>query len=147
MAELFTQNAESNQRRGEGSDNNRLAGQTSLKYYIHDSVAALKLQLIGELRAADVAGLNGTWHTAKITLGQRQLVLDLCQLNSTDEEGQRWLAQMRDQGAVSIPDNYFESGVAETRILVAVQAASIRLSLLGRVMGMIRGEAATVKCP
>jgi hypothetical protein len=147
MAELFPQNAQSNQRRGEGSDNKSLMGQTSLKYYIHDSVAALKLQLIGDLRGADVAGLDGTWHTAKITLGQRQLVLDLCQLNSADEEGQRWLAQMRDQGAVSIPDNYFESSIPETRIGVALQAGSIRLSLVGRVMGMIKGETAVVKCP
>lgn len=38
------------------------------KYYIHDSVASCRFQLIGELSAPEVSELHGCWETAQTTL-------------------------------------------------------------------------------
>jgi hypothetical protein len=100
------------------------------KYYIHDSVATLRLQLIGDLTASEVTELNGTWETAKTTLGRRKLVLDLYRLHSADEEGRRWLAKMRDAGAACVPEGPTQP--------VAEDPCFVRLSLIGRMLGAFR---------
>jgi len=82
---------------------------TSFQYYIHDSVATFRLQLIGELRASNVTELNGSWETARTTLGHRKLVLDLRRLYSADEEGRRWLAKMVAAGGACLPGTCFET--------------------------------------
>jgi len=103
---------------------------SSFKYYIHDSVAAFRLQLIGDLTAWDVTELNGTWETARTTLGRRKLVLDLSRLHSADEEGNQWLAKMKAVGAVFRPEGPTQPVAAET--------CFIKLSLIGRVLGALR---------
>lgn len=82
------------------------------KYYIHDSVDTLRFQLLGDFSEADVAELNGCWHTAKTTLGARKLVIDLCSLKSTDESGKQWLLSMANEGAIYLPDSYFRVGLS-----------------------------------
>jgi hypothetical protein len=103
---------------------------SSFKYYIHDSVAALRLQLIGDLTASEVTELNGTWETAKTTLCRRKLVLDLYRLHSADDEGTRWLAKMKAAGAICEPEG-------PTRP-VSEEVCFVRLSLIGRILGAFR---------
>jgi hypothetical protein len=124
MAEALVKTAERETRQ---SAQYSLIRPSSFKYYIHDSVATLRFQLIGDLQASHVTELNGSWQTAKITLRDRRFVLDVSQLYSTDDEGQRWLSKMREAGAEFVPAK---------RPPVADQVASIKLSLLGRVLGM-----------
>lgn len=82
------------------------------KYYIHDSVEALRFQLLGEFGEHDVPELNGCWSTAKTTLSQRKLVIDLRSLKSADESGRKWLLSMADEGATYLPDSYFRAGLS-----------------------------------
>lgn len=82
------------------------------KYYIHDSVDTLRFQLLGDLSEYDVSELNGCWNTAKTTLNQRKLVIDLRQLVSTDEGGREWLLFMANEGATYLPDSYFRTGLS-----------------------------------
>jgi len=82
------------------------------KYYIHDSVGALRFQLLGDLSEGDVPELNGCWSTAKTTLSQRKLVIDLRLLHSTDEGGKEWLLSMANEGATYLPDSYFRTGLS-----------------------------------
>jgi hypothetical protein len=69
------------------------------KYYIHDSIDACRLQLIGVFTAQNVKDLEGCWTTARTTLSQRKLVVDTVGLESVDEAGRMWLAVMVAEGA------------------------------------------------
>ena len=85
---------------------------SSFKYYIHDSIGVLRLKLIGELTQAEIGELNGSWRTAKTTLGNRKLVLDLQSLRTVDEAGKQWLAAMSAEGACYLPENYLVTCIA-----------------------------------
>jgi hypothetical protein len=68
-------------------------------YYIHDGIDACRFQLLGELTESDIPELSGCWRTAKTTLGNRKLILDLRGLTSLDEAGTKWIANMASEGA------------------------------------------------
>jgi hypothetical protein len=90
-------------------NNHRRPAASLLKYYIHDSIDALRFELCGELTEWDVAELNGCWRTARTTLGSRKLILDVRRLTAADEGGRQWLHAMSSQGASFIPDGWFPS--------------------------------------
>ena len=69
------------------------------KYYIHDSVEICRLQLIGELSESEVGELKGCWATAKTTLDNRKLIVDVRAVHSIDEAGRDWLDSMVAEGA------------------------------------------------
>lgn len=75
--------------------------QSRLKYYIHDSVDALRLELTGDLAEGDLGELNGCWRTAKTTLGHRMLLLDLRRLEAVDSGGRQWLNAMSSHESAS----------------------------------------------
>jgi len=135
---VLTQNVELKENRTEETPANRLANpvpSTSFKYYIHDSVATLRFQLIGDLRYADVTELNGSWETAQTTLKFRRLVLDLCHLASVDEAGRRWLLKIKDAGAAFLPAEYFELGASAPRLRMS---DSVTLGLVARTLAIFK---------
>jgi len=117
-----------------------LSRSRSFKYYIHDSVPTLRFQLIGDLHAASVRELNGSWETARTTLNARRFLLDLSQLHSTDDEGRAWLLKMKDAGAQFQPVSYLDSPIKASERRMVEQVPSVKLSLVGRVMGLFRSE-------
>jgi ABC-type transporter Mla MlaB component len=78
---------------------NHISRSSRFKYYIHDGIEACRFQLIGELTGDDIAELQGCWRTAKSTLTNRKLILDLRGLNRLDDAGKNWLASMATEGA------------------------------------------------
>ncbi len=142
MAEVLFQSAESKLPICERLDANRpssLVRSLSFKYYIHDSVSTLRFQIIGDLRAGNVVELNGSWETARTTLDLRQFVLDVSQLYSADEDGLAWLERMRESGAAFLPADYRDVASRMVGGQTPEQVAAVKLSLLGRVMGLLRG--------
>jgi hypothetical protein len=136
---VLTQNAELKENRAEELQANRRATtvpSSSFKYYIHDSVATLRFQLIGDLRYADVTELNGSWETAQTTLGFRRLIIDLRRLGSVDEHGRRWLLRMKETGAAFLPAEYFDVGSPTT--LTAVLAEDAKPSLTDRMLAIFK---------
>jgi hypothetical protein len=144
MAEVLSRNTEDKSLRGAESVANRPSSLTRslfFKYYIHDSVPTLRFQLIGDLRAAQIAELNGSWETARTTLSLRRFVLDVSQLYSADEAGLAWLRKMKEAGTQFLPQNYIDSqSLNEDHAPRPEQAEPVCLSLLGRVLGKIRGS-------
>jgi len=143
MAEVLSSNAEIKVQRLEQSSPSRrssLARSLTFKYYIHDSVSTLRFQLIGDLRTANVFELNGSWETARTTLGSRRFLLDVSQLYGTDEEGRAWLLKMRQAGAKFLPENYTDVQVNEAAPRVPDQTTAVKLSLIGRVIGVFWGS-------
>ena len=119
---------------------NSLIRSSIFKYYIHDSIASCRLQLIGELTDAEVPELNGCWRTARTTLGRRKLVLDLQALKSVDEAGKQWLAGMAQEGASCVPESYLRDLVAGKHTSgTEAPPASVKLSVFGRVLALLRG--------
>lgn len=108
-----------------GNGHKRL-GASLLKYYIHDSIDALRFELCGELTEWDVAELNGCWHTARTTLGSRKLILDVRRLTAADEGGRLWLHAMSNQGASFIPDGWFPSQLSSQSGQINLHANSLR---------------------
>jgi hypothetical protein len=113
---------------------------SNFKYYIHDSVAAYRLQLLGELSEVEVTELEGCWQTAKTTLGGRRLILDLRGVKTLDEAGKRWLAGMAQEGATYAPETFLRDALAgRPPAGESDEPSGIPLSLLGRVLGLFRG--------
>jgi hypothetical protein len=117
--------------------NGGLLRSASFKYYIHDSVSTCRLQLLGELQEKDIAELNGCWQTIKTTLKNRQLVLDLRRLDSTDSFGNRWLVEMGMEGATYLPASYF----SESQPAKEANEKG-KLSPFARVLELLRGACA-----
>ena len=72
---------------------------SNLKYYIHDSNASFRLELIGNLGGGDIPELQGCWETARTTLAGRDLVIDLRAVVARDQAGIDWLRSIADEGA------------------------------------------------
>ena len=70
------------------------------KYYIHDGIEACRLELLGDLNAAQLSELKGCWRTAKTTLGTRKLILDCKGLTALDDAGRDWVTSMQSEGAL-----------------------------------------------
>lgn len=113
---------------------------SSFKYYIHDSTEALRLKLIGEFTQREVTELNGCWRTARTTIGQRKLVLDLRGLIAVDEAAKQWLAAMSAEGASYIPEDYLLTCVAGQHAL-SPQSTSTpgRVGIFRKLAGLFRG--------
>ena len=140
MPEVLTRPPEPKHDRNEWLETKRPTSPLPLspfKYYIHDSVTLLRLQLIGDLRASNVTELNGTWETARTTLGQRCLILDLRQLCSTDEDGRLWLAKMKDGGGTCLPATSFQMEAQLAAKKTSQETAAAKLSLIGRILGLV----------
>jgi hypothetical protein len=90
---------------------NRTTCSSAFKYYIHDGIDALRLQLIGELTEPHIAELSGCWRTAKTTLQKRKLILDLRGLKALDEAGTKWVSGMAAEDAECVPHELFQNGV------------------------------------
>jgi hypothetical protein len=117
---------------------NSLTRSPSFKYYIHDSIGACRLQLIGELTDANVSELNGCWRTAKTSLGHRKLVLDLRNLKTVDDAGTRWLAWMSSEGACYLPESYLRTGLGSEPGL-PTRKKSGKSCFFGRLVSFLRG--------
>jgi hypothetical protein len=114
-----------------------LARPAFFKYYIHDGINACRFELLGELNQDNLAEMSGCWQTAKTTLGSRQLILDLRRLQNTDAAGSRWLTGMAEEGASFLPDSFLSKPAPGE--VSAANAAGVKLSRLGRVLGLLRG--------
>ncbi len=114
---------------------------SSFKYYIHDSIGVLRFKLIGELTQGDIQELNGSWRTARTTLGRRKLVLDLQSLRTVDEAGKQWLASMSAEGACYVPENYLMTCIAGQHTSEAEAASRVaKPGFFRRVAFFLRGE-------
>jgi hypothetical protein len=110
------------------------------KFYLHDSIAECRLQLIGEVSEAEIPELNGCWLTAKTTLGSRRLVLDLRRARAADDAALRWLAFMGTESAIYQPDNFLRNALAGKIVTLDTnQTRTPRPSLLGRLASLLRG--------
>ena len=82
------------------------------RYYLHDSIDAFRLQLIGVLSGLDLNELTGCWATAKSSVAGRKIILDVRQLRSCDEGARDWMNEMARGGAVfSVPDGSLSADV------------------------------------
>lgn len=115
------------------------AKRCSFKYYIHDSVEACRLQLIGEFTEQDVAELDGCWRTAKTIVGGRKVVLDLRGVTAVDETGKRWLASMGSEGARYVPETFLQKCISGAPIAASHQEPGAKSGLVGRLLGSLRG--------
>jgi hypothetical protein len=116
--------------------------QSRLKYYIHDSIEVLRLELTGELAEGDVHELNGCWRTAKTTLGNRKLAIDLRRLRALDATGRQWLNQMSShERATFLPELPLHLRASATALDLqnAVTLPISKLSLWDRVIAFYRG--------
>jgi hypothetical protein len=112
---------------------------SNFKYYIHDGTAACRLQLLGQVGESEVAELTSCWQTAKTTLGGRQLVLDLHEVNSIDDAGKKWLAGMVQDGAACLPESFLMDAIAGKLDSRSQRTACAKPSWFLRAMSLLRG--------
>lgn len=109
------------------------------KYYIHDTTEAFRLQLFGELTEPEISELNGCWRTAKITLANRKLLLDLRGLKAVDDAGKQWLASMSTEGASYLPETYLKTSLAGQGASPAESEKAVRkTTLFGKLIATLR---------
>jgi hypothetical protein len=107
---------------------------SNFKYYIHDGTAACRLQLLGQIGESEVSELTSCWQTAKTTLGNRPLVLDLREVNSIDDAGKKWLAGMIQDGAACLPESFLIDAMAGKLNSPARATACMKLPWFQRLM-------------
>ncbi len=111
---------------------------SSFKYYIHDSIEGYRFQLFGELTEADVSELEGCWRTARTTLGNRKLVIDLRGLKTADDSGKRWLLSMASEGASYLPDSFLRNGLVAQPGAAKIKSPR-RFGVLGKILSVLKG--------
>jgi hypothetical protein len=72
---------------------------STLKIYLHDGTASFRIQLAGQMTGKDLGELSGCWRTAKSSVANRPLVVDVTLLDAVDDAGLGWFASMVDEGA------------------------------------------------
>jgi hypothetical protein len=129
---------------------NRTSCSSPFKYYIHDGIDAFRFQLVGELTESHVAELSGCWRTAKTTLRERKLILDLRGLKALDEAGAKWVTSMAAEGAEYVPRELFQNGLYVPPASDAALAENTRkpgrfgiLSTIFRILGPSSSESST----
>jgi hypothetical protein len=80
--------------------------------YIHDGAQALTLQVSGAVTQGAAAELEQTWLTARSTLAGRELLIDLGNVISVDDDGQTVLRRLASQGARFITASRLTDAVA-----------------------------------
>lgn len=110
---------------------------SKFKYYIHDGVDACRMQLLGEVSEAEVNELNGCWTTAKTSLADRKMVLDLRSLTKMDEAGHQWIIWMANAGAVLVPETFLADRLAGN---LEPLPELPRPGFLSRMLGLVRGS-------
>jgi anti-anti-sigma regulatory factor len=81
-------------------------------FYIHDGAQALTLQISGAMTQGAAAELEQTWLTARSTLAGRELLIDLGNVVSVDDDGQTVLRRLASQGARFITASRLTEAVA-----------------------------------
>lgn len=104
------------------------------KYYIHDAVESCRFQLLGNFTQTQVGELSGCWRTARTTLGDRKLVLDLRGITSVDESAKQWIAVMTQEGAICWPDDFLRTWLGSPDT-----AAPQKVSVWTRLFAFLRG--------
>ena len=104
------------------------------KFYLHDSVEACRLQLLGPLSSRELKELSGCWNTAKTTLKARKLILDVSAVTSFDDAARKWIAAMIAEGALLVeapveppPSRPSQNGILK-RTLSAIVGAGAQQS-------------------
>jgi hypothetical protein len=82
-------------------------------FYIHDGAQALTLQIGGALTQGAAAELEQTWLTARSTLAGRELLVDLGNVISVDDDGQTVLRRLAGDGAKFITASSLTEALAE----------------------------------
>lgn len=72
---------------------------SSLRIYTHDSSAAFRFQLVGDLCAAGALSLEQARRTAESTIGGRPLIVDLSAMTGVDSAGRDLLHHWHSEGA------------------------------------------------
>jgi len=82
-------------------------------FYIHDGAQALTLQISGALTPGAAAELEQTWLTARSTLAGRELLVDLGNVISVDDDGRAVLRRLAGDGAKFITASRLTEALAE----------------------------------
>ncbi len=106
---------------------------TVFKYYIHDTAKGYSLELLGSFDESRVKELSCCWETAKTTLKNRVLTLDLRGLKALDEPARQWLAAMGQEGARYLPESFLLDTVAGLPGDKAETASAAKQSLFVRL--------------
>ena len=81
------------------ADGKRPRGEMPMEMYQHDSPAAFRFVLSGDLLGAQLQDLEHAWTTAKSILTSKELVVDVSGVAHADQSGVDLLSRMRDSGA------------------------------------------------
>jgi hypothetical protein len=105
----------------------------NFKYYIHDTAKGFSLEMAGAFNEACVTELASCWQTAKITLGNRVLTLDLRAVTSIDESARQWLASMAQDGARYLPETFLLETLAGLDRTAQSGGCRAKVNFLGRI--------------
>jgi hypothetical protein len=94
--------------------------------YLHDSSAALRIVLRGELAGGYVRELEHVWATAGSILGPRELVVDISGLTNADPGGRELLARMGRSGARVDAEALSRSRSIRGRLRDLIRATNLR---------------------
>jgi hypothetical protein len=125
------------QKRVQNLSSKTASGSNVFKYYIHDTAEGYSLQMSGPFTEAVIDELSSCWETARTTLKDRNLILDLRGLTSVDDTAKQWLVNMSADGARCLPDSFLAE--AWPKPSSRKRSGASRQSIFGRLSNALRG--------
>ena len=109
------------------------------KYYIHDTADGYSLEMYGPLSEASVSELACCWQTARTTLRNRHLTLDLRGVTSVDDPAKQWLASMALERARFLPESFLRDSLAGSQGGVGLTVRQAKRGFIARLFNSVRG--------
>ena len=87
-----------------------------LSYYMHDGPTAFRFELAGHLNEEGARRLDQDWRTARSTLGDRRLNIDMTFVTAVDEQGGALIRRWQREGACFIARSRASRALAEATL-------------------------------
>jgi hypothetical protein len=111
-----------------------------LQFFVHNDSDAVRVELAGSLRGADVETVHQAWQMAALTDGLKPVIVDITFITDTDECGRALLVVMRRFGARIVAQSPESSAIAQPIVTKAIKIAGSMPRWFHRLMTFLLEE-------
>ena len=105
-----------------------------LQFFVHNDPDAVRMELAGSLRGADVETVYQAWQKAALTDALKRLIVDITFITDADERGRALLAIMHRFGTGIISHSPESSAIAQPIVTEPIEISSSKPCWLNRLI-------------
>jgi len=93
-----------------------------LQFFVHDDPDAVRVELAGSLRGADVETVHHAWQGVAFTNALKPVIVDITFITHADEHGRALLIVMHQSGARIVAQSPESSAIAQPIVIQPIEA-------------------------